>query len=330
MADDLQREYRKVVGAALAAPWPSCTRHGDRPAEAACACCEKVYCWECLRHEAADDRLVCVPCREAAAEGECGRRWVRTLTRPYLWVVGLALAALVAYLAGVGNPDPDSLSRRDRNRPWPQRRTAVLWLRQAARARARVSRLQSQGRQAESRVWARLATTALGRTGEAWRGEPPEPQVRIAEAQALADAGDAAAAWNAIRALDGAIPSDDKRHLAFLLHRGRLAIAAGQTEAGVADWRRILERTAEPASLHPTQALDAMLDKLSLGAVEGGVTLLLEQVSETGLTEYDVRERTLDLIMEHGLNNRFADLLRTARAPDPETEAGGPLTIEFE
>ena len=315
---DLRQDYRDAVAPVARAPWPPCACHAERPADAACAVCERLYCWECLRSEVEEDRLICVPCRQAAGQKEHDRRWLRLAAKPYLWVLAISIAGLICYLTGVGNPEPESESRRDKERPWHQRRTAVLWLRQAGRVSQRVNHLREHGSPAERMAWARLEADALERAAVAWKGEEPEVRVRIAEALALADAGEGKAGWEALRELAPRFAEEQEDFLPYLLHRGRLAIEVGETEAGVADWRTILQRTADESLAGASPGLDAIIDGLAKGMVEGGVSLLLGQISRTDLSELQVREETLDLIMQHGLSERFADVLGTRRKADPD------------
>ncbi len=249
-----------LAGVADTPPEMVCVNHPGILADAVCAECGRLFCWQCVSLDQESLDFQCYGCQARLQEKTKTFALVSVLKEPFFYVALAVVLAGVAYVLGVGNPDTAALARADRNDPWYHQRAGKLWLRQATRTRRRVAFLEHKNRTEAMCAWASLSAGAFRQAADSWAGSEPEADLRIGEALMLAKSGKQEKAYQQLLALDAKIPPENLSWPSYMLHRGELAFELGKAGQGKADWTALLTKIA--AMVSQKRGFDRMLDGL--------------------------------------------------------------------
>jgi tetratricopeptide (TPR) repeat protein len=303
----LHQEFLDAVNPVLRTAFENCSVHRQREADALCAQCEHLYCWECLFFDPLEERLVCPSCRTDPVNNR-GPSWLaRGLRMPFVYVLALVLITLAAYASGLGKPGPEAMRKADAGKPWHRQRAAKQWLQQAARAKERSKHLKKMGAsQEETSRWAGLARTALTQARTCWKGMKPEIDIAIGEALALVEQGQEEYALQALQAIEGIISDQHPAYLPYLYHRGSVALKCSRQESAIDDWTQALKRIGAIYDVPSPEYALKEISKLLAGSLgENALHAQIRNLCDTSLNRYEIRDRILGDVQKNKLEEYF-------------------------
>ncbi|MCF7855711.1 MAG: B-box zinc finger protein [Candidatus Pacebacteria bacterium] len=300
----------------------TCNRHPERPAEALCAECEKLFCWACMAFDTTSQNLVCSNCAGILDRRTRHRRLIRFARNPALYIFLIVTISLAAYLNGVGRQSPASLQQEDQDSPWFRQRAPRLWLQAAYRAKERARYLESQGDIRGKEHWAKLAARSFANAKECWKGGEPEFDVAGGEALMVARSGPLEDGYRKLVSLAGVIPESHPSYLPYVFHRANLAWETRHKAEAVKDWTTILKKTAgADAFMSASDMIGDIVDLFSGGMHQATVILQVRQVCETLVVDREMREAVEQAVREYGLKPQLPGDV-AATLDDPQGSSG--------
>ena len=300
MSDGGSRTILGNVGriiAPLADDWRSkCVRHSETPGIAVCRRCGAGMCHECVADANPLAPLLCAAC----AVKEKGRtsllKVLLSFRLPILWVLLCVSIAGISYAMGVGNPDIAEITRRDVKRLWWQRQAGMIHLGQASRCRKRAATLRHYGSRKEAiAVWSRRSAAAFAAAIAAWDAAPVLPDLQIAEAEMLTDAGNPAKALDVLSRLN--VPVMDQAYPAYRLVWAAAAAKIGRPKTEIDPHLNAVIAELDRRELSIESNLDKMIEVASSEyRGEGELTAKVRLICGTRPSPREVRTKCLKML----------------------------------
>lgn len=322
---------------------PGATDQPGSRADAVCAGCGRLYTWHALRPDAEGARLLCAPCHAAITRPPTGARLLRILRQPMFWLGLTLLVAILLHGIGAGKTDPEAYAASDADRPWHQRRGALIYLQQAERIQMRLVTLDALGAPpAERSRWAALQQETLSKLLGVWKDAPVREDLIIGQSVTSTYAGDLDKAYLYIYSISDqmeALDARDPRRLTYLTHRGILRLESAAVHSrpeyrqrGIDDLETVLKTLAGiDADMSSDQAITDLLEVYSgnKSKDEAAITERLRLICQSQLEHADLFRSILAAFDRHQVHSEVAQDMRRhyqVKTPDflsaPSTAPG--------
>ncbi|MHC4943701.1 MAG: hypothetical protein ACYTG7_11850 [Planctomycetota bacterium] len=300
------QEFLDAVAPAFEGITEHCEAHATHAADALCPECGKLFCWNCMAFEARGETLLCRSCAEQKEQKDSRASMFRLARMPFVYVLLIVAAAFIAYTSGVGNPSVAKMEADDLGKPWHLQRAPILWLQQAVRARDRADHLRTNHGNPEMKtLWADIAHTSFAKARISWAGAKPEWDLAIGEAVALANCGDPDSAHDVLMGISSSIGRAHPGYMAYLFHRGNIALQCNDKESAFTDWAEVLDRSRGEFSAMMRQNM-SRLERLMTGDLEeNNLYLWIREECDTLMPASATRRRIEKIIEKNDLEDEF-------------------------